>query len=87
MRLPGFSAEAAIPGPQGQYAMRASYASRFNAVTMAAQCCPTGYNATGCQPNTPPSCSTMRCPQGQVCCDCTVTHCTSPAQCKHECSL
>jgi hypothetical protein len=40
------------------------------------------------QPPPPPrDCSTMRCPPGLVCCDCTITHCTTPKECRRECLL
>lgn len=88
MRLPGFSAEITLSGRSGSYQMRTAYANYLSyAVTMAAQCCPPGFSATGCQPDTPPDCSSIRCPPGKVCCDCTTTHCTTQAQCRRECSL
>jgi hypothetical protein len=34
----------------------------------------------------PVDCSTLRCPPGLVCCDCTLVHCTTPAWCRIECS-
>jgi hypothetical protein len=88
MTLPGFGAEAAVSAPSVFFRMRTVYANRSSyAVTMQQQCCPPGSSPTGCRPNTPPDCSTIRCPSGLVCCDCTVTHCTTPAQCRRECSL
>jgi len=38
-------------------------------------------------PPPPPDCSSIRCPTGLVCCDCTITHCTTPAECRRECLL
>jgi hypothetical protein len=90
MKTPGFTAEAATVGRGWFFGMRAYHANRSSAdiVTMAAQCCPPGFDTTGCTTqNPPPDCSTIRCPKGLVCCDCTVTHCTTPAECRRECSL
>jgi hypothetical protein len=87
MRLPGFTAEAARSRGSRFFRTYASYGNRStaHAITMAAQCCPPGYDTTGCTP--PSDCSTVRCPRGLVCCDCTITHCTTPAECRRECSL
>jgi hypothetical protein len=89
MRLPGFTAEAATSGRRGVFRTHAPYADRSSthAVKMAAQCCPPGFDTTGCTQQSPPDCSTMRCPRGLVCCDCTITHCTTPAECRRECLL
>ena len=38
------------------------------------------------QPNTPPDCSSIGCPPGKVCRDCTIRRCTTAAQCRRECS-
>jgi hypothetical protein len=89
MNMPGFTADVATAGRGELFSMCASYANRLPAptVTMAAQCCPPGFDTTGCAPPPPPDCSTIRCPRGLVCCDCTITHCTTPTRCKFECSL
>jgi hypothetical protein len=90
MRLPGFTAQAAISGRGGFFRMQAPYANSSSAstVTMAQQCCPPGSDTTGCTAqNPPPDCSSIRCPKGLVCCDCTITHCTTPAECRRECLL
>jgi len=89
MRLPGFTADAATVGPGSYFGMRGSYAysSAMQTVAMAAQCCPTGFDTTGCVPTPPPDCTTTGCRKGLVCCDCTITHCTTPAQCRRECLL
>jgi hypothetical protein len=89
MRLPGFTADAAISGRNRFFGMRVSRSNRpsIDAITMAAQCCPPGFDSTGCAPTSPPDCSTIRCRKGLICCDCTITHCTTPAQCARECEL
>jgi hypothetical protein len=38
-------------------------------------------------PPPPPDCSTLKCRPGLVCCDCTVTHCTTTKECQRECKL
>jgi len=89
MRLPGFTAEAAAYArrvPFGMPALDVGH-DRNHTVTMAVQCCPPGSNTTGCTTSAPRDCSTMRCPPGLVCCDCTFTHCTTPAECRRECLL
>jgi hypothetical protein len=68
MRLPGFTAEASTTR-SGVFFRTHAYANRSSAytVTMAAQCCPPGYDATGCTtspPPPPPHC----CPRGWHCC-------------------
>ena len=87
IHTPGFSAEAAL-FRSGNYLQMQGADTRTwldSRVTMAAQCCPPGFDTTGCtQPRK--DCTTTGCRKGLVCCDCTVTHCTTPAQCKHECS-
>ena len=90
MRLPGFTAEKGISGEAGFLRTYPSYAnpSSAHAVTMAAQCCPPGSDATGCTTPPPPDCTTTGCPPGLVCCDClSFIHCTTPAECRRECSL
>jgi hypothetical protein len=66
MRLPGFMAEASTTGSGGFYCTRTRYANRpsANTVTMATQCCPPGYDTTGCTPPLPPHC----CAMGFHCC-------------------
>jgi hypothetical protein len=73
VRLPGFTAEIAAFIPGGRFITLAQYSigSSGHAVTMAAQCCPPGYNVTGCAPP-PPHC----CPLGFHCCgDCLPGRC------------
>jgi hypothetical protein len=71
MRLPGFTAEVVTSGLGSVFRMRAPYANRSSAhsVTMAAQCCPPGFDATGCTTPPPPDCRTTGCPGGQSCCN------------------
>jgi hypothetical protein len=66
MRLPGFTAEASATSGGGFISMCAANVNDSSAytVTMAAQCCPPGYNATGCTKPPPPQC----CPSGWHCC-------------------
>jgi hypothetical protein len=35
----------------------------------------------------PPDCSETKCKNGLVCCDCTLTHCTTAKECARECKL
>jgi len=91
MRLPGFTAEAGTSGREGFFRRHASYANRSSAytVTMAAQCCPPGSDATGCTAPPPPDCTTTGCKNGLFCCDCaSPAVCTSKSWCiNHICKL
>ena len=68
MRLPGFNAEFGLSGWNRYFRSDALYSNRSSdhAVTLAAQCCPPGFDTTGC---TPQDCTTLGCPTGQFCCD------------------
>jgi hypothetical protein len=76
MSLPGFSAEVSTTDRGGFFRTQSPvYANRSSAytVTMAAQCCPPGYNTTGCTPPPPPS---HCCSAGFHCCgDCLPGRC------------
>jgi hypothetical protein len=71
MRLPGFSAEFGLSGRSHYFCSHAPYGMRSSghAVTMAAQCCPPGFDTTGCVQQQPPDCTTLGCPRGKFCCD------------------
>ena len=62
MRLPGFTAEVATSGRQSLVPRQALHRNRSSAhsVVMATQCCPPGYDTTGCTPVPPP----QECPPG-----------------------
>lgn len=69
MSLPGFNAEAATTVRNRAFHMGALYGKRspLRTVSMAAQCCPPGFDATGCQ-SSPPPLNCPPCPPGGRCC-------------------
>ncbi len=82
MSLPGFTAEATIASNAKSFSMYGLYANRSAAdiITMAVQCCPPGFDTTGCQAR--PNCLTTGCPPGRICCDClSPPRCRTPSDC------
>jgi hypothetical protein len=85
MSLPGYTAEAAAWGSHGFFRMRGleTTTRAEHRVTMATQCCPPGYDTTGCTQG-PQDCTTKGCPQGLYCCDCvSPAVCTTLARCRN----